>query len=66
MSWRCKDCGNTDEFYGFGATTVIVFFDQYDNVTGVSEPELKNLGAEVECCGICDSENITEDEEEEE
>jgi hypothetical protein len=66
MGWKCMDCGNTNEFYGIGAVSVTVWFDKDENITEIVEPSMKGHGAEVECCGACDGENIEYVEEEEE
>ena len=63
MAWRCKDCGNTSEFYGIGAVSVTVYFDKDENVTEIVDPQITNVGASIEFCGACDGENIEDLEE---
>lgn len=53
--YKCLDCGNTEEFYGYGVFTA--YFNGKGEETGRDE---KNSGARPETCCICDSENIQE------
>lgn len=70
MGFKCMDCGNMDNFYGYIDLKATVYFNSNEEIQEAYVPDVNVSGACIEHCADCDGANLEEgfwdDEEEDE